>query len=872
VALLSGERIGSYEIIGLLDGGGQGEVYRARDSRLSRDVALKVLRDDRLDAQQRARFEREAQTLAALNHPNIATLHGIEEWRGMHALVMELVEGQSLAVRLQRHPGHGIPIDEALRIAAQIALALEAAHERGIVHRDLKPGNVMIRPDETVKVLDFGLAKSSGHPAGATATTVALTATGPTVVGTAAYMSPEQARGAEVDRRTDVWAFGCVLYEMLTGVRPFDGATASDAIASVLTREADFEMLPPQIDASVRRLLRRCLKKDVRSRLRDIGDARLEIEDALTAPGTPSPDSSAAPAAHTQGQRWPARSVSIATGVLVLVAVAVALFARNALTPRESASEPPVPIRLSTMLPAGVSVTRGPGYTGSVALSPNGRTIVIAASDSEGQRLYRRTLDRLDPTPIAGTDGGSSPFFSPDGKWIGYFAYGRLKRMPAAGGAPVDVAAAPGYSGGASWGPDDRIVFSYGAGLHLQVVAAEGGAVEPLTTEMPGRQPNVLPDGRRVLFESAGAIYSYDRQTRASTKLIAGLGPRYSNGYLIFIRGTTLLAAPFNVEKASVGAAVAVTERVAVELPGSGGGRHYAISTTGTLVYVPAADAYQLVVAGAGVGERVLGQAQRVLENPRFSPDGRHVVVAARRSDDEGADLWLHDLETGTAARLTSHGGRAPVWRDNSTISYSHLGEQQGIFITGGDDRRDSTQLLPLKGFHWLVGWTPDRSTLLYGLMGGGNSSTILAYGNTQTRTVVEAGSIWGGRLSRDGKWLAYYMLNSGTFEVYVTPYPEGRTRWLVAEGTDPSWAPDGRELYYRSGPRLMAARLETAAGIKVLTRRIAVDPFLPPMYDDYDIHPDNRTLVFVRPVNPAQGREVTTVLGWLEQFRAPGR
>ena len=863
-----GRRIGSYEILTLLGAGGMGEVYRAHDSHLGRDVALKILPDAFIsDPDRVARFEREARILATLNHPHIATLHGLEKSSGAYALIMELVDGESLAARLEHHRGRGIPVAEALRIATQIALALEAAHERGIVHRDLKPANVMIRADGMVKVLDFGLAKSFKDPAGAMTVTMPLTAAGNAVVGTAAYMSPEQARGAEVDRRTDVWAFGCVLYEMLTGVRPFDAATASDAIASVLTREADFALLPPAVDRSVRRLLRRCLQKDSRSRLRDIGDARLELDDALASPEAMPPDRAPSTSAPTRLQRWRTRTVWFAIGSGALLALA--LFGRNALTPPgEGASDPPPLIRLSTMLPAGVSVTRGPGYTSSVAVSPDGRTIVIAASDSEGQRLYGRTLDRLEPMPIPGTEGGSTPFFSPDGKWIGYFAYGRLKRVPAGGGAPVDVAPAPGFPGGASWGSDDRIVFAYGAWLHLQVVAAEGGQVEPLTTERAGRQPDVLPDAR-VLFESAGDIYVYDRRSRASTKLIAGTGPRYSNGHLIFTRGTTLLAAPFNLRDTSVGPAVAVTERVAVELPGSGGGRHYAISRSGVLVYVPAADAYELVVAGTDGRERTLGQPLRSLENPRFSPDGRQVVVAARRSDDEAADLWLHDLQAGSAVRLTSQGGRAPVWSDDGAISYSHLGDQQGIYITRRAGTRDSTQLLALQSFHWLVGWTPDRSTLVYGLMSGGNSSAIMAYSHDRSRPVVEPGNVWGGRLSRDGKWLAYYVLSSGTFEVYVTPFPDARRRWLIAEGTDPSWAPDGRELYYRSGPRLMAARLDTAAGMQVMAKRIAVDPFLPPMYDDYDIHRDSRTLVFVRPVNPGQSREVTTVLGWLEQLRA---
>ena len=867
--LAPGDRIGSYEIIGLLDAGGQGEVYRARDSQLSRDVALKVLRGDQMDGQQRARFEREARSLAALNHPNIATIHGIEDGDGLRAIVMELVEGQSLAATLARGGRSALPVNEALRIAAQIAVALEAAHERGIVHRDLKPANVMVRPDGTVKVLDFGLAKSPKDH-GAAISTMTAAGTGVAVIGTAAYMSPEQARGGEVDQRTDVWAFGCVLYEMLTGVRAFDGATASDAISAVLTREPDFDSLPPLLDQSVRRLLRRCLQKDVRSRLRDIVDARFAIDDASAAHMDGAAGATPAPASRASARSVALRRVSIAAGMLALVAVA--WFTPGRFVRGEPTADSPMAIRLSTTLPGGVSVTRGPGYTSSVAVSPDGGTIVIAASDADGQRLYRRTLDRFEATPIAGSEGGSSPFFSWDGKWIGYFALGRLKRIPAAGGAPVDIADAAGFPGGASWGPDDRIVFAYGNGLHLQVVAAEGGPVEPLTTDIPGSHPNVLPDGRTVLFESSGEIHAYDRQSRVITKVVAGVGPRYSNGYVVFTRGATLLAAPFDVDSKSIGPAVAVTERVAVELPGSGGGRHYAISRSGTLVYVPAADAYHLVVVGGDGEERVIGQPQRSFENPRFSPDGRRVVVATRRSDDAATDLWVHDLGTGAASRVTSHGGRAPVWVDDTTISYSRIGEPQGIYTARADGGAASTELLPLKAFHWLVGWTPDRSTLLYGQILEGNRSSIMAYANLRSRTIVEPASIWGGRLSRDGKWLAYYVLNSGTFEVYVTPYPDGGARWLIGEGTDPSWAPDGRELFYRSGPRLLAADLAKSERIEVLTRRIVVDPFLPPLYDDYDIHPDGRTLVLVRPANPAYGREVMTVVGWFNEVGSSSR
>ena len=853
MSLLPRSRLGVYEIISLIGLGGMGEVYRARDTRLGRDVALKVLQDaEASDLTWRSRFEREARALAALNHPNIAAIYGVEDTgpaqsdrSSITAIVMELVEGETLAARLKRGP---LPLDQALHVAGQIADALEAAHQKGIVHRDLKPANVTITPDGVVKVLDFGIAKILSDPVHDDVTLTTLTAPA-MAVGTPAYMAPEQAQGQPADTRVDVWAFGVVLYEMITGRRPFGREALQDTAAGFPPAEPEWDRVPP----TVQPLLRACLERDPRKRLRDIADRRFLSGSSVAAPARARPA--------------PARSLLMAAaGIAGLL---LAFFAGKWLA-GDAAGLPgpaPAPIRLATMLPAGVSVTRGPGYTSSVAVSPDGRTVVIAGSDKDGQRLYRRSLDRLESSSLPGTERGSSPFFSWDGQWIGFFADGRLKRIPAGGGASVDIADAPGFSSGASWGPDDRIVFAYGARSPLYVVPAMGGPTTPLMKEAPGRQPEVLPDGHTVLFETAGQIHAYNGQTGATTKLLAGTAPRYANGHVIFCRGTTLLAAPFNIKDSSIGAAFPVTERVAVELPGSGGGRHYAMSRGGTLVYVPAPDAYELVIIGAGTAERVVGQPQRSLENPRFSPDGRSVVVAARRRDDEATDLWLHDLDAGTATRLTSHGARAAIWSDSGTITYSHIGEQQGIYSTRLDGRSDRTPLLALNTFHWLVGWTPDRSTLLYGLMQEGNQSSIMAYAQAQSRTIVGPGSNWGGRLSRDGKWLAYYVLNAGTFEVYATPFPAGGRAWLIAEGTDPSWSPDGHELYYRSGPRLIAARIDRTAGVKVSGRRIVIDPFLPPLYDDYDIHPDGRTVVVVRPANKTQGREVTMVLDWFSEF-----
>ena len=613
MSLSPGSRIGIYEIIAIVGRGGMGEVYRARDTRLGRDVALKMLPDaaEASDPDWRTRFEREARALASLNHPHIAAIYGLEEAGPDHrasttAIVMELVEGDSLADRLKRGP---LALEDALDVAGQIAEALEAAHQRGIVHRDLKPANVKITPAGSVKVLDFGLAKFLPDAAGDELTVSGLTAAA-VWVGTPAYMAPEQAQGRAVDRRVDVWAFGVVLYEMVTGVRPFRGESLQQTLAAVLTADPDWKDVPP----AVQPLLRACLERDPVRRLRDIADYRF-----MLAPSAATP---------TRTRRSPTRSLLIA--IAALTAVVLAFFAGKALTRDEAGPAPAALVRLSTVLPAGVSVTRGPGYTSSVAVSPDGQTIVIAASDKDGQRLYRRPLDRLDATPLAGTERGSSPFFSWDGKWIGFFADGRVKRVPAAGGAPVDVAAAAGFPSGASWGPDDRIVFAYGADSHLHVVPAQGGNVERLTNESPGRQPEVLPDGRTVLFEATGHIHAYDRQNGTIKKLLPGTAPRYANGHVIFMRGTTLLAAPLNIKDSSTGTAIPVAEGVAVELAGSGGGRHYAISRSGSLVYVPAAHAYELVVVGANAVERVVGEPQRSLENPRFSPDGRSVVVASK--------------------------------------------------------------------------------------------------------------------------------------------------------------------------------------------------------------------------------------------------
>jgi eukaryotic-like serine/threonine-protein kinase len=857
-----------------------GEVYRAKDITLKRDVALKVLPVDvSTDRDRLARFRREAEVLASLNHPHIAQIYGVEHTADTFALVMELVEGEDLAQRIARGP---IALDEVLSIARQTAEALEAAHDHGIIHRDLKPANIKVRPDATVKVLDFGLAKTIEAVSGSSMTalnlpTVSAHATQPGIIlGTAAYMSPEQARGHTVDKRTDIWAFGCLLYELLTGRRAFPGQSSADTLAAIVSAEADWRLLPEATPDAIRTLLQRTLEKDPRQRLRDIGDARIELDAAIASRRQSPAERRAEGATPARPVRTWLRRLAFAAAVVSVVAVT--FVATIWLRPRAEA--PAETVRMTALLPPGVSMTRGPGMLLSLALSPDGRTLIIAGTDSTGQRLYRRTLDRLDATPVPGTEGGLVPFFSPDGAWIGFFADRRLKRVPAGGGAAVDITAAPGFPAGASWGINNRIVFASGSRSPLRIVDAGGGAAESLTTLDAGLGhlfPEMLPDGRTVLFNEGGWIHALDLGSGHRTnRLVQGIGARYApSGHLILSRQTTLLAIPFDAARLEItGQAIPLVEDVAVER-GSGGGAYMAVSPSGTLAYVAAALTYALVLVEPDGTERTLSE-DPLLENPRFSPDGQRLVVARTRRAGELPELWVYDLKSvAPAFRLTSEGARAPVWTpDGASVTYSRLGpsEQSGIYTRSADGRGDARQVVRLPNFHWLVGWTPGR-TLAYGSVenvaaDGLTRSSIVALTDGKSRRVVGPGDTWGGRLSPDGQRLVYYSLESGYFEIYVTPFPDTKTRWLIAEGTDPSWSPDGSEIYYRFGSRLMAARIDTASGVRVQSRRVVVEPFSPPLYDDYDIHPNRRTVALVRALGDVQGREITLVFNWLTELQ----
>lgn len=676
---LDGQRVGAYQIVSRIATGGMGEVYRARDTKLNRQVAIKVLLPAvASDPDRLARFSREAQVLASLNHPHIAQIHGLEDAGGVRALVMEFVEGPTLADRIALG---AIASDEALVIARQIAEALEAAHERGIVHRDLKPANIKVRADGTVKVLDFGLAKTLDQARGselaaASSPTVNAHATDAgLVLGTAAYMSPEQVRGAAVDRRADMWAFGCVLYEMLTGRRVFDGGTRSDAMAAVIANEPDWTRLPADTPAPIRRLLRRCLHKDRTRRLADLADARLDIDDALS-----DPHADALVAASTS------RTRERLAWLCCLALVGVSAAAMLAWATRALSVPPDTTRTLVSVAPLGQGVAASPleqrvggarPTRTAVALSPDGTTLVFGAIWGGEQQLYARAMNQLSATPIAGTSGGSSPFVSPDGQEVGFWAGGELRKVPLGGGPPVTLCKAAAIFG-ASWGSDGTIVFATGRNEGLWRVSAAGGAPEALTTLQPGeyshRLPHVLPGGRAVIFTISKGAHKWDDTqivvrslaTGQQTVLVTGgADGRYvSTGHLVYLRLGTLMAVPFDARRlVATGAARGLVDGVMQaanrDLSDMENtlAAQFTVAETGALVYVtggamPAPNRTLAWVDRQGTIQALLAPP-RAYRRPRVSPDGRHVAVSTQG---DISQIWSYDIARGALSAVTADG------------------------------------------------------------------------------------------------------------------------------------------------------------------------------------------------------------------------
>ena len=914
MSLQTGTTIGVYEVTGHLGTGGMGEVYRARDTKLDREVALKVLPDAfTKDPDRLARFEREAKVLASLNHPNIGGIYGLEDSHSTssgqagRALVLELVDGPTLADRIAQGP---IPLDDALSIATQIAEALEAAHEQGVIHRDLKPANVKVKTDGTVKVLDFGLAKAfqpdASDPSVSMSPTMSLTAAATQIgmiVGTAAYMAPEQAAGKAVDKRCDIWAFGVVLHEMLTGQRLFGGEDVSHTLAYVLTREIDWGSLAGDTPDTLRRLLRRCLERDPRKRMRDIGEARIALNEAEAeeepqgSAETPHTDRVVAP----ELRRWQ-RPVVIA-GVLVALAVG-AVGSRLFWTP---ALPSPEPKRFTVTLPDSDTLPAGTGEL--LALSPDGRTLVYAGTHDGVPQLFRRPIDQFEATPMPGTEGGGAPFFSPDGQWVGFDIGQQLSKVAMAGGPPQTLVEDASMRG-ADWGADDLIVYGVNApGGGLMQIPAAGGEPTPLFTSEDQRRswyPQVLPESNAVLFTLAdastvnvGELHLLQLDTGAHRTLLpnAVAGRLLSTGHLVFVRSGALWAVPFDrTSLAIAGTPVPVVEGVRVE---GGGAVQYGTADDGSLVYIPGPTATglrSLVWVDRGGEEEVLTLSARDYQGLSLSPDGTRAAVIAGQ-DGGNTDVWVSELARGTLTRLTSQPGvdTYPLWSPDGqhVVFVSIEGGRPTVYRRVADGSGTPERLLTDETTIEFVpsDWSPDGETLFLTALSpeaDGDIGMVSSDGSGTWEPLLQtSANERSPAISPDGRWLAYDSDESGRFEVYVQRFPEilGRQQVSVGGGHRPRWSEDGRELFYLrapAGPPTAVARVTvetTDSDPPVLAFGEEALLFDWRYYSpnsaarQWDLHPDGQRFLMItsgREEVDGSGRaEINVVLDWFEELKA---
>ena len=907
-ALITGTRLGPYEILDPIGAGGMGEVYRATDTRLKRQVALKVLPAAlTADPDRLSRFQREAEVLASLNHPNIAGLYGLEESGGVRALVMELVAGPTLADRIAQGP---IPVEEALTIARQIAEALAAAHDQNIIHRDLKPANIKLRPDGEVKVLDFGLAKAMDPASAQSASARQAVSMSPTItspaqmtgagiiLGTAAYMSPEQAAGRPVDRRTDMWAFGVVLFEMLTGRRVFDGETVSHVIASVLKDEPDWQALPAATPPSILRLLRRCLERDRKKRWPDAAMARMECEDALSSGGHTTASVAGSPAV--------VRSPWHLAGALV----AGVMIAGIAAWTRWPAAATLSPIsRFEIELPDNRVFTRAGRHV--IAISPDGTQIAYIAN----RQIFLRALGDTSASPLAGTaeSDPSEPVFSPDGKWLAFWSNGQIKKVPVSGGTAVTLAETENPFG-VSWTGDQILVGAGDAAAapvggevrpsRILAVPANGGPASTLVTVAADefvQTPQLLNDGKAVLFtlrkgngdwQEANVIVQ-DLATGKRTVLVEhGTDARVvAAGYLIYGRESTLFAMAFDERRLAVtGSPVPVQTDVQEALGGFSGAVQAAISSNGSLVFVP---------TYANSVNRVLmwldqsGAIERLKFPPAFhftgrsqklSPDGTRVASRVSGSTSALSDIWIGDLKQGLFRRIT-FAGRAtdPVWSaDGSRVCYEF---QDEVFCQPSDGSGSPRSLLKWPRANTLEELSPDGRWLLFTVQPDTRGRFVTMIADTQSpseiRPLTRDGSIASvPAVSRDGRLVAYVSGESGSEEVYVRPFPavdDGRWQVSTAGGDRPNWSPSGRELFYlaaASGGRtsdvtIMKVAIKPGSGFSAGPPEPVVK--LPPNAAfNFSVAADGRFLINVPASGSGAGRNrMVVVQNWFEELKA---
>ncbi|MCH8267802.1 MAG: protein kinase, partial [Acidobacteria bacterium] len=873
------------------------EVYRASDSKLRREVAIKVLPEAfAKDPERLARFRQEARLLASLNHPNIATIHGLEESAGIHYLVLELVEGDTLAERITR--AGPVPMQDALNICSQVTEALEAAHKKGVIHRDLKPANIKVTPEGRVKVLDFGLAKalwseeSSIQDLSQLPTLTGVRTQEGRILGTPAYMSPEQVRGKVVDKQADTWAFGCVVYELLTGKGAFHAETLSDTLARVLEREPDWEMLPPSTPGQVRHLLRRCLQKDANRRLRDIGHARIEIEEAVTAPAAELASAVAIPARPD----WRRASLwGLAALVAVIAAVALWSLWRTPSSVQRAIARFDINLSSNEVL----ALSDLPAVT----ISPDGTRVVyvVGRADQDSTQLYLREIGQLEAYPIPGAKG-SGPFFSPDGRWIGYFDHGagKLKKVSVAGGAPLIICDIPKFnSRGASWGPHDTIVFAPSTSSGLFRVSADGGTPQSLTTpdfengEKTHRFPEILPDGKAVLFTIGSSdIDSYDDARIAVVSLETGeveilleggSNPHYtSTGHLVFGRAGSLMAVSFDLTRLEVsGSPVPILKGVVTSHVF--GVAQFSFSTNGSLVYVPGSpETYYTSLVWAnrrGVTQPVQGLAPRSFRTVHLSPDGRRLAVQVGGAND---DVWVYDVDRELFSRFTSEWENVtPIWTpDGKRITYGMTTPAvMRVLWKDADGSGEAETLLESEKKLFLpTGWSPDGEVLALEQVdpNTGRDIWLLSLdGERSPHALLQTKfDEYRATFSPDGRWITYISNQSGRNEVYVLSYPgPRRTVQISTEGGDfPRWNPNGQELFYRQGDTIMVVTVQMEPEFRASKPQALFDaPFVADeiLAPSYDITPDGQRFVMVQASEQGSAAtQINVVLNWFEELK----
>ena len=899
MALAVGSRVGPYEILAVIGAGGMGEVYRARDTSLKRDVAIKTLlpalatNPDRV-----ARFTREARVLASLNHPNIALIHGIDDAGGVPLFVMELVDGPTLSERIAKG---AMPLGEALAVATQVAEALQAAHERGIIHRDLKPSNIKVRPDGTVKILDFGIAKTIEPAPADTEATVranAETVTGTPVtevgaiLGTSAYMSPEQVRGLPLDKRTDLWALGCVVYEMLTGRPAFSGTYLLDVREAVLNSEPHWTRLPDSVPAPVLRLLRRCLEKEPRKRLADAGDARLEIDEARL------------PSAAVE-QKWtrPTPSRSFASLVIALAVIAVSLAGAVVMWSRRRV-EPQAPSTRFVIVPPAAQSLDAQDNDRNLAISPDGRHLVYRSGGSNnGSSLLWRPLDRLDAQPLSGVTNARGPFFSADARFVAFFDRTEIRRIPLTGESATTICSFEGFPRGGSWGDDGTIVFATAdEASGLWRVPASGGTPTLLTTPDPARDerdhlfPSMLPGGRGVLFTISGTgspahqIAVLDLRTGARRVLITGSQPEYvapagreETGHLLYADQGALRVVPFDLATLQIrGASTALVNHLQMAVTGAA---NYAAGGQGALAYLTGEQAppRSLVWVGRDGREERINAPLRTYAVPRLSPDGKRLAVEIRA---EQHDLWIWDFGLEKLSPLTFGAAidQSPVWTaDGRRVLFaSNRAGAFNVYAQNADGTGSAERITADASATYPTAVSRDGlRVLLNQLM---NSQVAIAQLALSSRGPVSSHpqilintpyEEVNAQLSPNGRFVAYQSNESGRFQVYVRPYPDvSSARWQVTTegGSNPMWGADGAELFYLDGATAMTAVPVQTAG-HMFTSGNPKALFDARIYTAdgtraYDLAPDGTRLLLIKDGGTADSKltpaGIFVVLNWL--------